>query len=106
LLRRFASLYPPSWATSGEILIPEYNNIQSLDMDIEEYIKAGHLHEAIACAQDAVRKSPAEARPVFCCSSCCVLGQWERALTQLNVVRDMAPRLHGFGGEISAGVAV
>ena len=61
-------------------------------MNAEEYIKAGQLDEALACAQDAVRKTPAEARPrVLLFQLFSVLGQWERALTQLNVLRDMDP---------------
>ena len=63
-----------------EILIPEYNNIPSLDMDVEEYIKAGQLDEALACAQEAVRKTPAEARPrILLFQLFSVLGQWERS---------------------------
>ncbi len=61
-------------------------------MDVEEYIKAGQLDEALACAQEAVRKTPAEARPrILLFQLFSVLGQWERALTQLNVLRDMDP---------------
>ena len=59
-------------------------------MSAEEFIKAGHLDEALACAQDDVRKAPAEARPrVLLFQLLSVLGQWERALTQLNVLKDM-----------------
>jgi hypothetical protein len=32
-------------------------------MNAEEHIKAGQLDEALSQAQEAVRKSPAEARP-------------------------------------------
>ena len=59
-------------------------------MNAEEHIKAGQLDEALAGAQEAVRKSPADARPrVLLFQLFSVLGQWERALTQLNVLRDM-----------------
>src|SRR5438046_7892451 len=61
-------------------------------MNAEEHIRAGQLEEALACAQDAVRKNPAEARPrISLFQLLSVLGQWERALTQLNVLRDMDP---------------
>ena len=61
-------------------------------MNVEEYIKAGQLDEALAFAQEAVRKTPAEARPrILLFQLLSVLGQWERALTQLNVLRDMDP---------------
>ena len=69
---------------------PTKTCIESLNMNAEEYIKAGQLDEALACAQDAVRTAPAEARPrVLLFQLFSVLGQWERALTQLNVLRDM-----------------
>ena len=59
-------------------------------MNAEEYIKAGQLDEALACAQDGVRKAPAEAGPrVLLFQLLSVLGQWERAFTQLNVLKDM-----------------
>jgi type VI secretion system protein ImpE len=67
-------------------------NIQIPDMSVEEHIKAGQLDEALAQAQEAVRKTPAEARPrILLFQLFSVLGQWERALTQLNVLRDMDP---------------
>src|SRR5947207_15577528 len=61
-------------------------------MNAEEHIKAGQLDEALALAQEAVRKTPAEARPrILLFQLLSVVGQWERALTQLNVLRDMDP---------------
>ena len=61
-------------------------------MSVEEQIKAGQLDEALTQAQEAVRKTPAEARPrILLFQLFSVLGQWERALTQLNVLRDMDP---------------
>jgi type VI secretion system protein ImpE len=59
-------------------------------MNAEEYIKAGQLEEALAYVQDRVRKAPAEAGPrVLLFQLFSVLGQWERAFTQLNVLKDM-----------------
>ena len=59
-------------------------------MDAEECIKAGNLDEALALAQEGVRKAPAEARPrILLFQLLSVLGQWERALTQLNVLKEM-----------------
>ena len=59
-------------------------------MNAEECIKAGQLDEALASAQDGVRKAPADAGPrVLLFQLFSVLGQWERALTQLNVLKDM-----------------
>jgi type VI secretion system protein ImpE len=59
-------------------------------MSVQEYIKAGQLDEALAVAQNDVRKAPAEAGPrVLLFQLLSILGQWERALTQLNVLKDM-----------------
>jgi type VI secretion system protein ImpE len=56
----------------------------------EECIKAGDVDQALACAQDSVRKAPAEAKPrVLLFQLLSVLGEWDRALTQLNVLKDM-----------------
>src|SRR5260370_12381412 len=78
--------------TKGEYLNWSATNIQTPDMSVEEHIKAGQLDEALAQAQEAVRKTPAEARPrILLFQLFSVLGQWERALTQLNVLRDMDP---------------
>jgi type VI secretion system protein ImpE len=59
-------------------------------MNAQEYIKSGDLEQALAHAQEDVRKAPAEARPrVLLFQLLSVLGQWERAFTQLNVLADM-----------------
>lgn len=59
-------------------------------MTPEEHIKAGRLEEALASAQDAVRNAPAEGLPrVVLFQLLSVMGQWDRALTQLNVLNDM-----------------
>ena len=59
-------------------------------MSTEECIKAGQLDEALAGAQEAVRKAPAEARSrVLLFQLLSVLGEWERALTQLSVLKEM-----------------
>jgi type VI secretion system protein ImpE len=78
--------------TKDETLNWSATYIKFPDMSVEEHIKAGELDEALGCAQEAVRKTPADARPrILLFQLFSVLGQWERALTQLNVVRDMDP---------------
>jgi type VI secretion system protein ImpE len=58
----------------------------------EEYVRAGRLDEALAELQAQVRKQPADPRPrVFLFQLLAVLGQWERALTQLDVLGDLDP---------------
>jgi len=58
----------------------------------EEQLRAGRLDEALADLQAHVRDNPAdpEAR-IFLFQLLAVLGQWQRALTQLNVIRDLDP---------------
>jgi type VI secretion system protein ImpE len=59
-------------------------------MSIEECIKAGQLDQGLAGAQEAVRKAPAEAHArVLLFQLLSVLGEWERALTQLSVLKEM-----------------
>lgn len=59
-------------------------------MQSEQSLKDGNLDQALAELQDQVRKSPANAQyRVYLFQLLSVLGQWERALTQLNVAGDM-----------------
>ena len=61
-------------------------------MNAEESIKAGNLEAALSELQDAVRNNPAKPEyRTFLFQLLCVLGNWNRALTQLNVVADMDP---------------
>src|ERR1700742_5055745 len=59
-------------------------------MTAEDAIKAGRLDESLAELQDAIRKAPADAKlRRFLFQLHCVLGNWEKALTQLHVLADM-----------------
>lgn len=56
----------------------------------EEAVRAGDPRAALARLTDAVRAKPADARlRTFLAQLLSVLGQWERAHTQLNVVADL-----------------
>lgn len=56
----------------------------------EEAIKNGDLDQALTELQGAVRDDPADpALRIFLFQLLCVNGDWNRALTQLNVVADM-----------------
>jgi type VI secretion system protein ImpE len=58
--------------------------------DAETLLRSGDPRGALARLTDAVRAKPADASlRVFLSQLLCVLGQWERAHTQLNVVADM-----------------
>ena len=59
-------------------------------MNTEELVHAGKLEEALASLQEKVRNSPGDARlRVFLFQLLCVMGSWERALTQLQVLAEM-----------------
>ena len=58
----------------------------------EESVRAGRLDEALADLQGQVRKQSADPRlRIFLFQLLSVMGQWERALTQLNVAADLDP---------------
>lgn len=59
----------------------------------ESTLRAGDPAGALAHLTAAVKARPADpALRVFLAQLLCVLGQWERAHTQLNVVADMDPK--------------
>ena len=59
-------------------------------MKADELIRAGKLDEALSSLKEAVRDDPAEWRQrVFLFQLLSVLGEWEGALAQLNVVAEM-----------------
>jgi type VI secretion system protein ImpE len=56
----------------------------------EEALRAGDPRAALAHLTEAVRAKPADAKlRTFLAQLLCVLGQWERAHTQLNVVAEL-----------------
>ena len=56
----------------------------------EAAVRAGKPHDALQRLTAAVRERPADAAlRIYLAQLLCVLGQWERAHTQLNVVADM-----------------
>lgn len=56
-------------------------------MNAEEYIRAGRAEDALKSLQDAVRENAADPKlRVFLFQLLCVLGKWDRALTQLQVL--------------------
>jgi type VI secretion system protein ImpE len=59
-------------------------------MDPEQALRAGDLEAALSELTGRVRKAPADARQrVFLFQLLAVLGQWERALNQLNVAGEL-----------------
>ncbi len=59
-------------------------------VDPQQLLRDGEVMEALEAVQAQVRAEPSEARHrVFLFQLLCVLGQWDRALTQLNVAGEM-----------------
>lgn len=59
-------------------------------MAVEDLVKAGELQQALEILQSQVRASPADPKlRIFLFQLLCVLGEWERASTQLNVVGEL-----------------
>ena len=59
-------------------------------MTAEDAIKAGRLDEALTELQNAIRQAPADAKlRRFLFQLHCVLGNWDKALTQLGVLSEM-----------------
>ena len=59
-------------------------------MRAEEYLQTGDLDQALATLMEAVRSDPSKTElRVFLFQLLSVLGQWERAITQLNVAAEM-----------------
>ena len=59
-------------------------------MDAQQLISEGKLGDALAALQDQVRKDASNAKyRIFLFQLLAVLGQWNRALTQLNVAAEL-----------------
>jgi type VI secretion system protein ImpE len=59
-------------------------------MQAEVYLQSGDLEKALAVLSEEIRKNPAKVGlRVFLFQLLSVLGQWERAITQLNVAAEM-----------------
>ena len=57
-----------------------------------ELVRQGNLAEALQELQDRIRKAPADPKlRVFLFQLLCIMGDWERAMTQLNVAGEMDP---------------
>ena len=59
-------------------------------MSPEDYLRGGQLEEALAGLKEAIKKEPADGKKrIFLFQLLCVLGQWDKAHTQLQVLGDM-----------------
>lgn len=60
--------------------------------DVKQLLSTGDLDGAVALAKEGVRDKPAELAPrVLLFQLFSVIGDWERAMTQLNVCADLDP---------------
>ena len=61
-------------------------------MTAEEHLRAGRLSDCLQSLQEAIRGNASDAKlRVFLFQLLCVMGQWERALTQLQVLASLGP---------------
>ncbi|MBC8471941.1 MAG: tetratricopeptide repeat protein [Planctomycetes bacterium] len=61
-------------------------------MQAEELLQAGQLTEALAVLENQIRSDPSNPKlRIFLFQLLSVLGDWERALTQLNVAAELDP---------------
>lgn len=61
-----------------------------MNSNAEDLLQAGDLSSALESVQSQIRDDPAKAELRTCLFQLlCISGDWERALTQLNVVADM-----------------
>jgi len=72
---------------------------------LEEKLRAGDLAGTLADLQQQVRRSPADAKPrVFLAQLLMVMGDWDRAVTQLSVIGEMEasalPMVHAYRSAI------
>ena len=59
-------------------------------MTAQELLSLGRLDESLAALQGEIRAKPEDARlRIFLFQLLCVLGRWDRALTQLNVLSQL-----------------
>jgi type VI secretion system protein ImpE len=59
-------------------------------MQAEELLRAGRLQEALEALEGKVRSEPADAKlRIFLFQLLAVMGDWERALSQLNVAAEL-----------------
>ncbi|MEW8507095.1 MAG: type VI secretion system accessory protein TagJ [Candidatus Thiodiazotropha sp.] len=58
----------------------------------EELLQQGELDKALQSLQQAIRKEPSNAKlRIFLFQLLCIIGDWQRALSQLDVAGDMDP---------------
>lgn len=59
-------------------------------MRAEEYLQSGNLEKALAALTEEIRSNPSKVElRIFIFQLLSVLGQWDRAITQLNVAAEM-----------------
>jgi type VI secretion system protein ImpE len=62
-------------------------------MDASELLRQGKLKESLEALQNQIRNDPSNPKlRVFLFQLLCVMGQWERALTQLAVAAEVDPK--------------
>lgn len=56
----------------------------------EEFLRAGRIAEALESLRESIRSDPSDAgKRIFLFQLNCVMGEWDKALNQLNVAADL-----------------
>jgi type VI secretion system protein ImpE len=67
-----------------------FRDLNLTTMTAEEHLRTGQPDEALAALRESVKKAPADPKlRIFLFQLLCVQGEWEKALTQLQVLGDM-----------------
>lgn len=58
----------------------------------EEMLRAGHIADAMSALRESIRSDPSDPKKrLFLFQLNCVLGEWDKALNQLNVAAELDP---------------
>jgi len=80
-------------------------------MPVDQSLREGKLDDSLAELQEKVRKDPSNTKHrIFLFQLLAILGQWERAMTQLKVLGEMdaadGRRNAGDGADVPGGLEV
>src|SRR5271169_5697033 len=76
-------------AVPGRTSKPAFTTMNPV-LSAEDQVRAGDPAQALQLLQDRVRAKPGDAKlRIFLFQLLCVLGQWQRALNQLNVAAEL-----------------
>ncbi len=91
--KTFKTYGPAGWDQYGntDFKSNELSKAEQLTMTAHQHLRTSDLDATLKRLMQEVRDNPADPKHrIFLFQLFAVLGQWDRALTQLNVLRDMS----------------